>query len=431
MGLHNPLPASLKSECKKTGKILTSFVDPRQTLGAQEVIPPSVLTNAKGLVIMTVLKAGFLFSGRIGSGLIVARLDDGTWSAPSAVMTGGMGVGAQIGSELTDFVIILNSKSAVQTFARLGSITLGGNLSVAAGPLGRNAEAGGGASVGGMAPIFSYSKTKGLFAGVSLEGSILVERRDANRSLYRGDINAKRLLTGQVPQPAAADPLYKVLNSRIFNMFREYEGDIYNDVPIYAEDEPEDIWGPPGSRTRRDTLDKDSAYTSRRSQPNRSSRRYADDEDEDDYDHYRNRPTSKSTRSSIRSSRAKNGGFQSQYTDTPTPTSTNDYYSDEDRSYDSHEDDASSGSSRFSSRSSDYSRPSRPSAPKPVFNKDKIGPDQVRALYTFTGEQPGDLSFKKGDIIEIIQKSESHDDWWTGRVGYHEGIFPANYVSLT
>ncbi|EPY54093.1 actin cortical patch component Lsb4 [Schizosaccharomyces cryophilus OY26] len=430
MGLHNPLPASLKSECKKAGKILTSFVDPRQTLGAQEVIPPSVLTNAKGLVIMTVLKAGFLFSGRIGSGLIVARLDDGTWSAPSAVMTGGMGVGAQIGSELTDFVIILNSKSAVQTFARLGSITLGGNLSVAAGPLGRNAEAGGGASVGGMAPIFSYSKTKGLFAGVSLEGSVLVERRDANRSLYRGDINAKRLLTGQVPQPAAADPLYKVLNSKIFNMFREYEGDIYNDVPIYADEEPEDIWGSRDSRSRRDTLDSDSGYTSRRSQPNRNSRRYAYDDDEDDYDRlHRDRPISKSTTSSVRSPRAKSGGFRSQYTD--TPTSTNEYYSDEDRSYNSYDDEASSGSSRFSSRSSDYSRPSRPSAPKPVFSKDKIGPNQVRAMYTFTGEQPGDLSFRKGDIIDIIQRSESHDDWWTGRIGYREGIFPANYVSET
>ncbi|KAI5278646.1 hypothetical protein KEM54_004515, partial [Ascosphaera aggregata] len=143
--INNPLPASLRSECKKAAKILTAFVDPRQSFGPDKIIPPAILANAKGLAILTVFKAGFLGSGRFGSGLIIARLQDGSWSAPSALGTLGGGFGGQIGFEITDFVFILNDYSAVRTFARAGSITLGGNVSLAAGPVGRNAEAAGAA----------------------------------------------------------------------------------------------------------------------------------------------------------------------------------------------------------------------------------------------------------------------------------------------
>ena len=66
-------------ECKKTGRILASFIDPKQAFGPDKVIPPSILQNAKGLAILTVLKAGFLGSGRFGSGVVVARLADGSW----------------------------------------------------------------------------------------------------------------------------------------------------------------------------------------------------------------------------------------------------------------------------------------------------------------------------------------------------------------
>src|SRR5947199_8360560 len=153
----------------------------------------------------------------MGSGIIVARLADGNWSAPSAVMTAGAGIGGQIGFELTDFVFILNDEAAVRTMSQAGSITLGGNVSIAAGPVGRNAEAAGAASLKGVAGIFAYSKTKGLFAGVSLEGSVLIERRDANEKLYGGRITGKQLLEGAVRPPPAADPLMRVLKSRAFS----------------------------------------------------------------------------------------------------------------------------------------------------------------------------------------------------------------------
>ncbi len=77
--LNNPLPSSMRSECKKCGRILASFIDPRQAFGPDKIIPPSILANAKGLAIITVFKAGFLGSGRFGSGVVVARLADGTW----------------------------------------------------------------------------------------------------------------------------------------------------------------------------------------------------------------------------------------------------------------------------------------------------------------------------------------------------------------
>lgn len=80
---------------------------------------------------------------------------------------------------MTDFIIILNKRSAVQAFSKGGNLTLGGNFTIAAGPLGRNLE--GDVSLRSTAAIYTYSKTKGLFAGISIEGSGLIERKDANR----------------------------------------------------------------------------------------------------------------------------------------------------------------------------------------------------------------------------------------------------------
>ena len=189
------------------------------------------------------IKAGFLGSARFGSGLVVARLPDGSWSAPTAVATGGAGFGGQIGIELTDFVFILNDASAVKTFSQAGSITLGGNVSIAAGPVGRNAEAAGAASLKSVAGIFSYSKTKGLFAGVSLEGSAIIERKEANAKLYGRQVSARELLQGAERPPPQAAPLLDILNSRIFSgIGGSVSGNsMYNDVPVY-DDQSDDSW---------------------------------------------------------------------------------------------------------------------------------------------------------------------------------------------
>lgn len=112
-----------------------------------------------GLAIFQVLKAGFVFSGKAGSGLVIARLPDGSWSAPSCIGTAGIGWGLQIGADITDFVVVLNSEDAVKAFSMGGNVTVGGNISAAAGPIGTGGSVQ--ASLASPAPMFSYSKSKG------------------------------------------------------------------------------------------------------------------------------------------------------------------------------------------------------------------------------------------------------------------------------
>ena len=131
-------------------------------------IPRGILRNARGLAIVSVVKAGFFFSGKAGEGVVVARTGHG-WSGPSFIGTGGAGFGPQIGAQVTDFIIVLNNESAVRAFSKGGNVTLGADASVAAGPVGRAAEA----HVTPRAAIYTYSKTKCLFIGASLEGAVI------------------------------------------------------------------------------------------------------------------------------------------------------------------------------------------------------------------------------------------------------------------
>ncbi len=98
-------------------------------------IPPAVMRAARGVAILTVTKAGFIGSARGGTGVVIARTEKG-WSAPSAIGTGGLGVGFQAGVEITEFVIVLNTPAAVDAFAKQGNVTLGGNLSRSGGSCG-------------------------------------------------------------------------------------------------------------------------------------------------------------------------------------------------------------------------------------------------------------------------------------------------------
>lgn len=352
----------------------------------------------QGLAILTVLKAGFLGSARFGSGIVVARLSDGSWSAPSAIATAGAGFGGQIGFELTDFVFILNDAAAVRTFSQVGTLTLGGNVSIAAGPVGRNAEAAGAASTRGVAAIFSYSKTKGLFAGVSLEGSMLVERKDANEKMYGSRLTARQLLSGSVPPPPSAEPLMRVLNSRVFSGNARMQGDtVYNDIPIYDDHHDDVVWegrrgAAMGEGVRREHEGGEYEY---RDRPRRATT-WADDV----YD----RPTVSGLNRSATTRASRNDAF-----DTVGRNRSNTAPYDDDYVY------------------SDR-RPSRPTAPKPAFLRTgqsaPLGPNQAVALFTFEADQEGDLGFKKGEIITILKRTDKKEDWWTGKIGDRVGIFP-------
>ncbi|SMN19250.1 similar to Saccharomyces cerevisiae YHR016C YSC84 Actin-binding protein involved in bundling of actin filaments and endocytosis of actin cortical patches [Maudiozyma saulgeensis] len=476
MGINNPIPRSLGSETKKAAKILSSFVKPNQVFGADQVIPPDVLKKAKGLAIITVLKAGFLFSGRAGSGVIVARLGDGTWSAPSAIAMAGAGAGGLVGIELTDFVFILNTPEAVKSFSEFGTITLGGNISVSAGPLGRNAEAAASASTGGVSAVFAYSKSKGLFAGVSVEGSVIVERREANRKFYGDNCKTKQILSGRIRPPPEVDPLFRVLESRAFNYRTQNYDDQYSEGSFY--DDIPDSFSEMSSRRNGG-----SGRYGRGGNRSRSNSYYDDDDDDfdDDYndsgsnDRNRNNNTSSRTggvsrndsryRSNVSSTggrtRRSYGGFDDE--DFDDPSGANDYYAShrrtgsannnnnsrsrwEDDVYDGRsgnrssrrdEHDVDDLSNRFS-RSRISSGPTgskrysdeRQDTKAPISSAGSEKTPKAVALYSFKGEESGDLPFRKGDVITILKKSDSQDDWWTGRVNGNEGIFPANYVEL-
>jgi lipid-binding SYLF domain-containing protein len=173
----------------------------------ESAIPPRVLADAKGLAILTVTKAGFIVSGRGGTGIVVSRTEKG-WSGPSAIGTGGLGVGFQAGVQVSEYVIILNTQEAVNAFSKGGNVTLGGNLSAALGPIGRSAEAG----VAPQAAIYTYSRSQGIFAGISLEGTVIATRYEANEEFYGKPVYPADILTGSVKPPAGAQKLLDVLS---------------------------------------------------------------------------------------------------------------------------------------------------------------------------------------------------------------------------
>jgi lipid-binding SYLF domain-containing protein len=198
----DPCRAGMKEDIDRAVSIMERF-----HAIPESGIPPAVLKDAKGLAIMTVVKAGFIVSGRGGSGIVVARTGKG-WSGPSAIGTGGAGFGLQIGGQVTEFVIILNTTGAVQAFSQGGNVSLGGDLSVAAGPVGRTAEAG----IMPTAAVYTYSRSQGLFAGVSLQGTVIVARDDANKTYYHKAVTPSQILTGAIKPPKSAGKLQRVLS---------------------------------------------------------------------------------------------------------------------------------------------------------------------------------------------------------------------------
>jgi lipid-binding SYLF domain-containing protein len=145
-----------------------------------KAIPTKLITEAQAIaVIPRVIKAGFVVGGRVGFGLVMTRTEKGEWSDPTFVRLGGASVGFQAGVESTDVVLVFKKRESLdRVLSGKGKLTLGADASVAAGPVGRTASA---ATDGKLeAEIFSYSKSRGLFAGVSLSGAGLVNDRETN-----------------------------------------------------------------------------------------------------------------------------------------------------------------------------------------------------------------------------------------------------------
>ncbi|KAI8973949.1 hypothetical protein BDB01DRAFT_729550 [Pilobolus umbonatus] len=366
--INSPIPTSLAGECKKAANILNQFIDAGQ--GVDKIIPENILEKAQGLAIYTVLKAGFLFSGRAGSGLVVARLVCAfchwnrwywcwwpDWKESKCLYYLGI-----------DYSMI----------------------TVAAGPLGRNAEASGTASLKHIAAIYSYSKTRGLFAGVSLEGSIVVTRSDANEKFYERKVTAKELLSGTVPPPPEADILYRALNAKFHTL---------------------------GSQTYSRSGESDTSVS--RSNTFKNSHISA--------------PGTLKQPPPIRQI-----GYGA-------PTPTNNYGHQENTSSIPPPSYQPNAGNTFNNNNNNFNRDTKPSAPyssaisssngiarrpPPPPPARKPADTLAKALYAFEGLQAGDLSFREGEVITVTKKTMSQDDWWTGKIGTKEGAFPANYVQL-
>ncbi len=161
-----------------------------------KAIPQDLLKDAHAIaVIPDVLKVGLVFGGRRGEGLVSVKSRDGTWSNPVFVSLTGGSVGFQAGVSSTDVVLVFRTQRGVDSIVH-GKFTLGADASAAAGPVGRNAQAATDAQL--KAEIYSYSRSRGLFAGVSLDGSVLAIDNDANQAVYGSGVTPRRIFEGGV-----------------------------------------------------------------------------------------------------------------------------------------------------------------------------------------------------------------------------------------
>lgn len=209
-------PTTLDKESDKAARILRSFckdgfyvedenhlsngvIDADKPSGKQRVIkkiPTEVIKRAKGLAIFTTMRTGLWVSGAGGSGILVGRKEDGSWSPPSGILLHTAGLGFMVGVDIYDCVVVINTEKALEAFTKVRA-TLGGEISVVAGPVG----------IGGIletelhkrqAPVFNYMKSRGFYAGVQIDGTLIIERGDENERFYGQKLSVAEILAGKV-----------------------------------------------------------------------------------------------------------------------------------------------------------------------------------------------------------------------------------------
>ena len=171
-------------------------------------IPEEVLNDAKCiLVVPNMIKGGFVFGGKHGRGVASCRTAEG-WSAPAFVSVGGGSAGLQIGLEGVDLVmLVMNDKGLQQLLS--SKFELSGEGSVAAGPVGRHASAGTDWKM--TTEVLTYSRSKGVFAGLTLEGAVVEQDNDSTRAIYGKQLEFRNILSGKVATPRSAEPFMKAV----------------------------------------------------------------------------------------------------------------------------------------------------------------------------------------------------------------------------
>jgi SH3 domain-containing YSC84-like protein 1 len=188
----------------------------KEILNIPDDIPHDMLNKAECVIILpSTLKGAFGIGGSYGRGVMVCRNGEhykGRWGAPALYALEGVSIGFQLGGQATDFVLLVMNQKGAQSLL-YSKVKLGADASAAAGPKGRTAE--GATDIVMNAEILSYSRNKGLFAGVSLEGSTLRSDGSANEKLYGKKLSAKEIIReGKVGIPPCAHDLVSLLNTK-------------------------------------------------------------------------------------------------------------------------------------------------------------------------------------------------------------------------
>jgi SH3 domain-containing YSC84-like protein 1 len=203
---------SAAEDTKAAERLAAAADDFQDVMGTPDkAIPQDLLDKAQCAVVIPGLKqGGFIVGAKYGKGFVSCRKKDGVgWSAPGSVRVEGGSFGLQIGATETDvFMLIMNQRGMERLLST--KFTLGGDATAAAGPVGRSTEAQTDAAL--TAEILTWSRARGLFAGVSLTGATMREDEDWNRELYGKRINNREIVTGNTPPPAAAQAWLGQLN---------------------------------------------------------------------------------------------------------------------------------------------------------------------------------------------------------------------------
>jgi SH3 domain-containing YSC84-like protein 1 len=195
-------------EIEQTTKAATIF---REIMSAPDkAIPRRILDNADCIAVFPqVIKAAFGVGGRGGRGVVVCRSGNG-WSAPAFLNIGGASFGLQIGANSTDYVMLFMTPESARSLLE-SNVKLGGSISIAAGPIGR--EAGADTDLKLNAQILSYSRSKGLFAGAALEGAVIETANSDMKDVYGADANARSVLFGGAKAPQEVTAFSKTIES--------------------------------------------------------------------------------------------------------------------------------------------------------------------------------------------------------------------------
>ncbi len=190
---------------KEAGEVLTEIMGT-----PDKSIPQDLFAKAYCVIVIpSMKKAGFIFSGKYGRGFASCRKEGGGWTGPAAMRIEGGGFGLQIGGSATDIVMLVMSKKGMDGVLS-SKFTLGGEASAAAGPVGRDATAQTDATM--RADILSWSRSRGIFGGISLQGGTLRADEDVDKALYGQAETSKAILTGQVPAPAGSEAFLSKLS---------------------------------------------------------------------------------------------------------------------------------------------------------------------------------------------------------------------------